>query len=271
MNAASDPGTRLPAAPRSVLRSVALPTEHGGWGLTLEPGLLGLLVEPSAAGACLAAAALVAFVARTPLKVALVDRRRGRSLHRTRVAGRVAAAELAVLGALVAAAVVLGEPWFWLPALVAAPLILVETWFDVRSRSRRLVPELAGAVGVSSVVAMIVLAGGGSGRLAVGLWLVLVARVVTSIPHVRAQIARVHGRASPAAIGVVADGVALAAAAVAVVLDPDLLAGAVAVVALVLVQRIGARGPVPRPVVLGIRQMVMGLVVVAVTAAGVLA
>ena len=121
-------------APRSMFRSVAVPTEHGGWGLTLEPGLLGLLVAPSAAGVCLAAAAMVAFVARTPLKVVLVDRRRGRTLPRTRLARRVAAVELVVLAALVAGATVLAEPWFWLPAIVAAPLILVESWFDVRSR-----------------------------------------------------------------------------------------------------------------------------------------
>ncbi|VAV92581.1 Putative membrane-spanning protein, partial [hydrothermal vent metagenome] len=28
------------------VRSIALPTEHGGWGFTLEPILLGLLVAP---------------------------------------------------------------------------------------------------------------------------------------------------------------------------------------------------------------------------------
>jgi hypothetical protein len=268
---APDAGERTPAAPRSLLRSVALPTEHGGWGLTLEPGLLGLLIAPSAAGFCLAAAAMVAFVARTPLKIALVDRRRGRSLPRTRVAERVAAVEIVVLVALVAGAAVLASPWFWVPALAAAPLIVVELWFDVRSRSRRLVPELAGAAGVCSVAAMIVLADGGGGRLAAGVWAVLVARVVTSIPNVRAQIARLHGHPTGAAGGLIADTVAVAVAAVAVLLDPGLAAGAVAIVAVVVVQRATARGPVPRAVVLGIRQMAMGLGVVVVTALGYLA
>jgi hypothetical protein len=254
-----------------MLRSVALPAEHGGWGLTLEPGLLGLLVAPSAAGACLAAAAMVAFVARTPLKVALVDRRRGRALPRTALARRVAAVELLVLAGLVTAAVILAEPWFWLPAIVAAPLILVESWFDVRSRSRRLVPELAGAAGVCSVASMIVLADGGSGRLAAGVWAVLVARVVTSIPHVRVQISRLHGRPSSAAGAFAADAGALVVAALAVGLDRSLAAGAVAIVAVVVIQRVTARGPVPRPVVLGMRQMAMGLGVVIVTALGVLA
>lgn len=268
---APDAGERTPAAPRSLLRSVAMPTEHGGWGLTLEPGLLGLLVAPSAAGVCLAAAAMVAFVARTPLKIALVDRYRGRSLARTRVAGRVAAAEIVVLVALVAGAAVLAPPWFWLPALAAAPLIVVELWFDVRSRSRRLVPELAGAAGVCSVAAMIVLADGGSGRLAAGVWAVLVARLVTSIPHVRAQIARLHGHPTRADREWIADAAAVITAAVAVVLDPGLGAGAVAIVAVVVVQRVTTRGPVPRPVVLGMRQMAMGLGVVVVTALGYLA
>jgi len=274
MNAAvrvSGARKRTPDTARSLFRAVAMPAEHGGWGLTLEPGLLGLLVAPSLTGLCLAAAALVAFVARTPLKIVLVDRRRARSLPRTRLAARVAAVEVAVLAALVIGAVVLTEHPFWAPAIIAAPLILVESWFEVRSRGRRLVPELAGAAGVCSVASMIVLADGGSGRLAAGVWTVLIARLVTSIPHVRAQINRLHGRPTHQLGGVVADGLALLAATVAVGLDRDLAAGAIAIGAVVGIQRITARGPVPRPVVLGIRQMAMGFGVVVVTALGVLA
>ena len=173
---------RAPARPRSTFWSVALPKEHGGWGLTLEPGVLGLLIAPGAAGVCLAAAAMVAFTARTPVKIVLVDRHRDRWLERTNIAARVAIGELIVLAALVVAAVVLANGRFWMPALVAAPLILAELWFEMRSRGRRLVPELAGAIGVCSVAAMIVLADGRSARLAVGVWLVLAARVATSIP-----------------------------------------------------------------------------------------
>ena len=62
-----------PRAARPVWRTVAIPSEHGGWGLTLEPALLGLLVAWSGAGVCLALAALVGFLARTPLKLAMVD------------------------------------------------------------------------------------------------------------------------------------------------------------------------------------------------------
>ena len=114
--------TSRPAA-RSPLRSVALPAEHGGWGLTLEPGLLGLLIAPSPAGLCIAAGAMVAFLVRTPLKVVAVDRRRGRTLDRTRLAEAIAAVELVVLVALAAGAIALAEPWFWVPGLVALPLL----------------------------------------------------------------------------------------------------------------------------------------------------
>jgi hypothetical protein len=248
---------------------VALPSEHGGWGLTLEPGILGLAVAPGAAGLCLGAAAMVAFLARTPLKVALVDRHRGRALPRTALARQVAAIELTLLAALVAAALALADSPFWVPAAVAAPLVLLELWFDVRSRSRRLVPELAGAIGVCSVASMIVLADDGSARLATAVWVVLAARVVTSIPHVRLQVARLHGRPMSPTLAIVADGIALVIAALAYVVDDQVLAGAAAVAAVVLAQRVMARGPVRRAAVLGARQVAFGLGVVAATALGI--
>jgi hypothetical protein len=35
------------SARRATLRSVVMPVEHGGWGLTLEPALLGVLPRPA--------------------------------------------------------------------------------------------------------------------------------------------------------------------------------------------------------------------------------
>ena len=46
------------------IRSVALPTEHGGWGFLAEPILPGLLVAPSWAGLLLSLAALAVFLDR---------------------------------------------------------------------------------------------------------------------------------------------------------------------------------------------------------------
>src|SRR5690606_22748321 len=160
------PAAARPVAPpqaRPAWRAVALPDEHGGWGLSAEPALLGLLVAPSWAGGALAAGAVLAFLARTPLKLVLVDRWRGRWLPRTRLAARVAAAELALLAALGAAALALAGPAWLVPVAAAAPLVAVELWFDMRSRGRRLTPELCGAIGVSAVAAAVALAGGAPG------------------------------------------------------------------------------------------------------------
>ena len=67
------------------------------------------------------------------------------------------------------------------------------------------------------------------------------------------------------------DGAAVVCAVSSVVLDRSLAAGAVAVAGVVVVQRVWGRRPVPRPVVVGMRQLGLGLAVVAATAIGVLA
>lgn len=237
-------------------------------GAALEPVLLGLLVAPSGGGVAVGLAALVAFLFRTPLKLALVDRRRGRALDRTRLATRVAAVEAVLLVVLAAVALALSG-WTWLvPVAVAAPLVGLELWFDVRSRSRRLVPELAGAVGMGAVAAAIVVAGGGDGRLATAAWLVLAARAVGSIPFVRARVVQLHrGSASRrpsdrAQVGAVA--VALAATAVERAVWP----GAVVVGLVAVAQAVGVRRPPVPAKVLGLRQMAIGVTVVLATAVG---
>ena len=255
---------------RNPIRAVALPSEHGGWGLTIEPGLLGLLVAPSVAGACLAAAALVLFVLRTPLELALVDRRRHRRLARTRLAERVAAVEAVVLVVLVTvAAVAAVDSRWWIPAVAAAPLVAVELAYDIRSRRRRLVPELTGAIAIAAVAAAVVIAGDGDPLLASGLWLVLAARVTTSIPHVRAQIARLHDRDRQPRLTDTTDLVAVAVAAVAVAFDDRIVVGAAVLVAIVVFQRIRRRRPVAPVKIIGVSQMLVGLVLVVATAVGV--
>jgi hypothetical protein len=186
--AAPPPAAAPRAKQRSPLRTVALPSEHGGWGLTLEPVLLGLLVAHSVSALCIGLAAVLAFLARTPLKLAVVDARRGRTLERTRMARKVAAAELAVLAVLVVIAFLTATPGFWWPIFGIAPLLLVELSYDIRSRSRRLIPELAGAVGIAGVAAMMALAGGLDTAVALGLWAVLAGRAIAAIPTIRSQV-----------------------------------------------------------------------------------
>ena len=254
---------RSPAA-RSPWRAVAVPTEHGGWGLTLEPVVLGLLLAPSGAGVALGAAALLLFVARTPAKVVLVDRYRHRWLPRTRAALVVAAVELALVAALVVAAVASADASFWQPLAVAVPLVAVELWFDMRSRSRRLLPELAGTVGIGAVAAAIVLAGGGDGRLALVAWSVVVARAVASLPFVRTQLQRARALDAPTHGSDTAQVAVLAATAIAGLAGWWSWPTVVAVVALAVAQLVLVRRPPARAPVIGAEQLVAGLVLAVV-------
>lgn len=254
---------------RSGWRSVALPSEHGGWSLTAEPAVLGLLVAWSWPGLALGLAALMAFVARTPLKVVLVDGRRHRLLDRTRLAARIAAAELAVLVALAAYAASASDGGFWVPLAVAVPLVAAELWYDMRSRSRRLVPELAGAIGIGSVAAAVAIAGGASTRVAWGLWAVIAARSVAAIPYVRSQILRTRSKPSPRWHSDLAQLVAVVAAVAAWFGDLVPLASVVAIGVLGVINAVALRST-PRPAaVIGIQQMVYGVSVIAVTAVAV--
>jgi hypothetical protein len=200
----------------------------------------------------------------------MVDYRRGRRLERSVLARRVGAVELVVIAALGAAALI-AVGWQWLvPVAAALPLFAVELWFDVRSRGRRLVPELCGAIGMGAVAAAIVIAGDGSGRLAAGAWLILAARSVGAIPFIRTQIARLHRGTTSTRSSDLFQLLAVALAAVAVVVERDMALGASVVVMIVALQLMWVRrSPVPPAKVLGLRQMALGFTLVVATAIGV--
>ena len=255
---------------RPLWRTVAVPSEHGGWGLTLEPVLLGLLIAPSLVGALLGIGAFVAFFVRSPLKLVVIDVRRKRWLNRSRLAMRFAIGELVVLAAIASAAL-WAAGWSWLvPVVIAMPLVGVEFWFDVRSRGRRLVPELCGSVGISSVVAVIVLASGHSTSLAVGTWLVLSARAVGAIPFVRVQIGRLRGVSVNTGSSDVAQGASIAIGVVAVVMEYQMMTGLIGLLTVATLQLVWVRRTPLAAKVLGLRQMALGIALVAVTAVGVL-
>lgn len=247
-------------------RSVAMPTEHGGWSLTAEPALLGLIVAWSWPGLALGAAAMIAFVARTPLKLVLVDRFRHRWLDRTRLAAKIAAIEIVVLLLLVGYTVAEGAREFWVPLAFAAPLIALELWYDMRSRGRHLLPELAGSIGIGAVAAAVALVDDAPNRLAWGLWVVIAARSLAAIPYVRNQILRTRAKPKPRWHSDLAQIVAATAGAVA--WQADLVPGA-SVLALALLAAINIaalRLPPRRATVIGIQQMIFGIAIIATTA-----
>jgi hypothetical protein len=250
------------------LRGIAVPTEHGGWGLTLEPVLLGLLVAPSWAGIALGVAALFAFLTRTPLKLSIGDRRRTRHLPRTALADRLAALYgIVAVGAIVPAALLADGP-FWIPLLVAFPFVAVQAWYDARSRSRELPAELAGPLGIGTIAPAIALAAGAGWKLALGLWLVMALRVVASVVLVRAQLRRTKNqpyRSWPVhAVDIMAAGIGVGTAAAGLLPRP-------AAAVLALLPLIGWwelwRPPV-RAVVVGVHQTILGLAIVILAAAG---
>ena len=264
------------SARRATLRSVVMPVEHGGWGLTLEPAMLGVLLAPSAAGLLLGVAALLAFLLRTPLRLVLIGRRRGEARPRTaqgiermRLATRVAAIELVLMAvALIVGAALAEDPTWWLPLVIAAPLFMLALWFDRRSLSRHIIPQIAGSVAIAGVAAMGALAGGATWPVALGAWVILAGRVFSSIPHVRRQVLRIHDQPTKTMPSAAGDLAAVVAAIVAAWVSPALVAGSLALVGLVVIQRATLLRP-PRPArVLGLRQMILGFAVVGATAVG---
>lgn len=259
-----------PGRTRATWKSVALPSEHGGWSLTAEPALLALLVAFSWSGMALGVAAMLAFVARTPLKLVLVDRWRNRWLPRSRLASRIVSVEITLLVALAIVAALTSDHRFWIPLAIAAPLIAVELWYDMRSRSRRLIPEVAGTIGIGSVAAAIALAGGESTLVAVGLWCVVAARSVAAITYVRCQIMRAKSHPLRRWHSDAGQLAAIVAVTVGWALDAVPFAAAIAVTVLCLFNLSALSRPAPRAVVIGLQQLFFGLIVVAVTATAVL-
>jgi hypothetical protein len=235
----------------------------------MEPAILGLLVVWSGAGAALAAAALVAFIARTPLKIVLVDRWRGRQLERSELAKRVLIADLILLLLFAAVAVATAQHSFWWPLAIAAPLICIELWHDMRSKSRRLVPELAGTIGIGSVAAAIALAGGTTGGVAAGLWLVIGARSLAAVLFVRVQLLRFKEQGHHLWHSDLAQLLAVAMVIGGWIggIVPAVAVSAVALLA--FFEMIAVRRPPQKAVAIGSQQIVLGLTLVMLTALGV--
>lgn len=248
--------------PPPTLATVAIPSEHGGWAFTLEPVMLGLLVAFSWPGVLLGLVTLLGFLLRTPLKTVMVDHRRRRKLPRTLLARKVAAAEAGLLVVLLVGLTLGRSLRFLAPLVVAAPLVTVEWWYDIRSRSRRLVPELAGTIGIGSVAAAVGLIGGVSPSVAGGLWLVIAARAMAAVIFVRVQLLRAKQQPHQRTVSDLGQMLAVMVVALGAVagLVPWVGWSVIVVVAVVHVWLI--RRPPPAIAVVGAQQVVLGLFVV---------
>ena len=176
------------------LKTIALPAEHGGWGLLFEPIALGLLSAPSIAGLYLALSAVGFFLARHPLTLVVLNRKR--SSPRTALARRFAALYLAIGVASFIGALLFTQHAFALPLLIASPFAVVQVVHDWTGRRRVLLSEIAGVIAISSLATAIALSGGWSVKTSLVLWAVLIARAVPAILYVRACLRRVRASAA---------------------------------------------------------------------------
>lgn len=192
-------GTRpAPSAGRKLrLRTIALPPEHGSWGLVLEPIALGMLVAPSAAGLALGLGAFAAFLVRRPLKLAWTlrnrrtDPRRGPALGFAAVFGATAAASFACATARA------GLPPL-LPLLAVSPLAVVFLAQDLEHRSRSVTAETIGPVVFAAVAPAMAMAAGWKSGPAFALAAVLAGRAIPSVLYVRARLRKDRGLDPPA-------------------------------------------------------------------------
>jgi hypothetical protein len=193
------PSPAGPVASPVSWRALALPSEHGGWGLLAEPLLLGLAIAPSAGGAAVAVAALSAFLLRHPARLAAADARRRAWYPRTGAALALAGAygAAALVGGVFALTWAKGPLDVWL--VVAAPLAALYLFYDVRGRGREAPAELAAAAALSAGGPAVALAAGWTLLPAFGLWLLLAGRGLGSVLDVRCRLRRQRGIAAPAA------------------------------------------------------------------------
>ena len=262
----SDAATGV-ARPR--IRSIALPTEHGGWGFTLEPIILGLLVAASAPAWEISAAALGIFLARRPVKIVSTDIVRKRWLPRSKTALAFSVLYGGIALAGVVGAFLTTDGPFWIPVLVAVPFALYALRADAHSKNRALLPELSGSIAMGATVSAIAIGSGWDLAPAFGLWLVLAARDIAAIVLVRGQIRRNKGKPTgePRIYAVQAACTGAVAVAAAFGIAPWLSVLAIGLVGLVAV--VSLNRPPTEARVIGWTQIAVGLMVVLVTAAGV--
>lgn len=172
------------------LRPLLIPSEHGAWALLLEPVALAMIVAPSVAGDAVVLSVLAAFLARHPLRLAMIDLLRGKRYARTIACSQLAAAFAVASVLALVAAVRLSGAAMLLPFAIALPLAAWQFIHDVRGGSRALVPEIAGAAAMGATAASIALAAGQPLALAMSLWCLTLLRSIPAIVFVRAALGR---------------------------------------------------------------------------------
>ncbi len=256
---------------RKTIRSVALPAEHGGWSFWLEPVLLAMLVAPSGTGLALVILSLASFLMRQPLKIAWIDLNKRKLYARTRVGvGAVAfygfIAFLAFLASLAGGRLTVIAPL--IPAYIVA---ILQVWlFDIRGNSRHWSPEVLGASVMSAFAVSIGLAGGWALEQALMLSLIIIARAIPTIFYVRARLRQIKSGDTDASVSLILHGIAIVGSIVFAVVGGYVPGLTVIALIMLMVRAIYfiQRGTVIPAKILGIQEVVFGLMLVVFTAIG---
>ncbi len=171
------------------IRLLVVPTEHGGWGFLIFPCMLGLLISPSWGGASLSLAAFATFLLRQPLKLATKDILRRKVYPRTKWAIVCAFVLAGCALSMLAESIHLSNRPFLGLLIAALALGGAQFVLDLQGQGRTLLAEFAGAVGLSFLVGMILIADGRTGRDAAFAMSALALQSIGAIVYVRARLA----------------------------------------------------------------------------------
>ncbi|MEZ5344243.1 MAG: YwiC-like family protein [Pyrinomonadaceae bacterium] len=182
-------------SPKKVrLRGIILPNEHGSWGFLFEPLLAAVVVAPTLSAFWISVFVTGAFLARQPLKVFASNWKTRRNPDETAVAFRYTLYYGTVFLIGLLGSIYLLPLLAFVPFVLVVPLAIYQLYCDVSRKSRQLIPELTGAVAISSSAAVIALAGGWSVAAAVSLWGIFIARMIPSIGYVRNRLKLEKGK-----------------------------------------------------------------------------
>jgi hypothetical protein len=205
--------TAVKPPPAFKMKSIALPNEHGSWGILFEPLVLGIAVAPSFVSPFLALLYIGAFLSRQPLKWYFADLKAKRERPQTAAARMFAFTFLGIAAIGFFGALAFAGVTAMLPLILTAPLGAITLWFDVSGKSRRVAPEMAGVVTLASSAAVCGLAAGWSVAASVALSLVIMLRLIPSMLYIRERLKLEKGKPSSFAVPLALHVFAVAAVA----------------------------------------------------------
>lgn len=176
------------------LKGVALPNEHGAWGFLFEPLVASFAVLPFISSLWIALLVIGAFLIRQPLKVVLINwQSKNRLPQATLATNSLILYEIIFLIGLFGCLFFV-NPISFIPFLVVSPFAVYQIYCDYSRQSRQLLPELTGAIAISSSAAVMALAGGWSVSSSLALWGIFIARLIPSILYIRNRLRLEKGK-----------------------------------------------------------------------------